>query len=100
MSKPACGGCSQDECAGLYPDRFYRNVSPSLRLGGCACACMSHTHARGILSPHECDPEIEGIQTQLVDTAKNHYVIRLEAPVTGFVKRIPYFEIYFALKLF
>lgn len=48
MNELARGGCSQDECAGLYPDRFYRNVSPSLRLNtfGCACACMSHTRAR------------------------------------------------------
>jgi len=73
VSEPVREGCSQDECAGLYPDRFYRNVSPSLRLStfGCACACLSRT--RDIVAT-QCDPEIESVQTQLVDTMKNHCV--------------------------
>lgn len=74
VSKPARGGCSQDECAGLYPDRFYRNVSPSLRLStfGRACACAWPCTCRCDIVAAQRDPEIESIQKRLVDTTKNH----------------------------
>lgn len=45
--------------AGLYPDQFYRNTSPPLRLSTFECACV---HIRVILSTRGArDPEIESV---------------------------------------
>lgn len=51
----------------------------------CVCVTVAYTCPCDIVAA-QCDPEIEGIQTQLVErTTKNHCVDRrLEAPVTGF----------------
>lgn len=51
----------------------------------CVCVCVSVAYTRPCdIVATRCDPEIESIQTQPVDTTKNHCAIRLEAPITNF----------------